>query len=402
MLVERDRAGSFEAAPELAILEVEDTTRALGDLAHGHRGEFRGPVLAISGSSGKTTTKDMAAAILSEEKPCLKTTGNLNNEYGLPLTLLKREARHESIVLELGMNHRGEIARLAEIAEPHIGLLTNVGTAHIEFLGSQENIALEKGDLFASLPEKGVAAINLEDPLVVSQAKRARCARLGYGFGEAADVRASNLRFSPSPSPEVRFDLTIESQTAEVRVHGLGETTARNALAAATLARAADVSLTRIVSGLANYRPPRGRMTALLVRPGITLIDDSYNANPESLEAALGTLAHLAKQGRSLAVLGDMNELGDHALEQHRAAGRRVQELGIDCLFTLGRFAAEMAHAARTAGMPASQISETEECEELIAELRKRATQGDWILVKGSRGMHMERVVEALVPEENR
>ena len=389
-------------SPDLPILEVPDTTRALGDLAQGHRSNFDGPLVAITGSSGKTTTKDMCAAALEAEAPCLKTQGNLNNEFGLPLTLLARKAEQASAVIEMGMNHRGEIARLAEIARPGVGLVTNVGTAHIEFLGSQEAIAEEKGDLFASLPANGIAVVNLEDPFVTEQAQRTPGERLTYGFGRQAAVRATDVAFEREPESAFSFDLQALSRTEKIRVRGLGETTVINALAAAAGALAAGSSPDQVAAGLAGYRPPAGRMNPILASHGATVIDDTYNSNPESLDAALETLARHASPGRSFAILGDMNELGDRAHDEHRAAGRKVGELGIDFLFAIGQHGGLMIDAAVEAGLERKNTIASTDHDEVGAAIRAHSTVGDWILVKGSRGIHMEYVVNSILSKENR
>jgi UDP-N-acetylmuramoyl-tripeptide--D-alanyl-D-alanine ligase len=388
--------------PGVPVLGVEDTTRALGELARGHRRGFEGPLIGITGSSGKTTTKDLCAAALGAERSCLRTRGNLNNEFGVPLTLLSREPEHRVAVIELGMNHRGEIARLAEIAEPSIGLITNIGTAHIEFLGSAEAIADEKGDLFAALPADGIAVVNLEDPAVVAQAERSPARKLGYGFSPKADVRARLPRFEAAPEPTLHFDLECESGRAEIAVRGLSDTTILNALAAAAGALAVGASLESIVRGLGSYRPAAGRMNPLRGRDGSTVIDDSYNSNPQSLAAALATLADRSGPARRIAVLGDMNELGERAIEEHRRAGRLCVESAVDQIYALGRHAGEVVDAAIEAGMPADRAHASEDLCETVAALEKNLSSGDWILVKGSRGSRMERVVEQLAPEAKR
>jgi UDP-N-acetylmuramoyl-tripeptide--D-alanyl-D-alanine ligase len=390
---------------EIAVLEVEDTERALGALAAGHRARFRGPLVAITGSSGKTTTKELCAAVLSEWAPCLKTQGNLNNQYGLPLTLLRRERRHEVAVVELGMNHRGEIAALAAITAPTVGLVTNAGTAHIEFLGTREEIAQEKGDLFAALPEDGIAVVNCDDLQVASQAKRAPCRQILYGLSPDAEVTALNVRFEPPGS--YHFDVRETHDTRDagapaepfaVEIAGLAETTVINGLAAAAVGLAVGASPAQIASGLARYRPEAGRMAPRTLANEVTLIDDSYNANPQSMRAALETLAKLSG-GRSIAVLGDMGELGESAAAEHAAVGRAAAELGIDWLFWLGEAANTALAAAREAGMDASRVGSAKTQLELAHRVRDVLAPRDWILVKGSRAMRMEQVIDELASE---
>jgi len=391
-------AGSGEALVGDAVrIEVEDTTRALGALAAGHRGGFDGPVVGITGSNGKTTTKEMCAAILERRGPCLRTRGNLNNLYGLPLTLLSREPEHRFAVVELGMNRRGEIAALAAIARPSVGVLTNVGSAHIGMLGSQEAIAAEKGDLLAALAPDAVAVVNADDPRARAQADRTPARVVRFGRSPEAEVRAEEA----APRGEgYAFRLVAPAGEVEVEVPGLGETSVANALAAATAALVAGASLEDVRAGLAAYRPAAGRMQRRAGAGGTWILDDSYNANPQSLEAALGALARLGDRGRALAVLGDMGELGERAAEAHRSAGALAARLGLDGLLAVGEHAGEVAEGAAAAGMEGGKVQAFADPEDAVHALRRRLAPGDWILVKGSRSMRMERVVEALCAPE--
>ena len=391
LVIEQGRAWPPEAP---AVLVVEDTTRALGALAAGHRAGFHGPLVAITGSNGKTTTKEMCAAILAEGGPCLRNRGNLNNQYGLPLTLLEREARHRSVVVEIGTSQRGEVAALAAIARPTVGVLTNVGTAHSEFLGSREEIAREKGDLLAALPADGTAVVNADDPRVRAQAARTRARVLRFGAARDADVRAEKVEALGARG--FAFALRTPWGDAAVRVAGLGETSVPNALAAAAAALAAGARLDRVASGLARHTPVGGRMQPRRLAGGAQVIDDSYNANPQSMEAALRSLARLKGGGRALAVLGDMGELGAEAVQAHREAGALTARLHVDLLFALGEHAAEVGDGARAAGMDAARIHAGGSPEETARLLRGLLEPGDWVLVKGSRAMRMERVIEAL------
>jgi len=266
LLTLRGRALPGDLPPGLPVIAVDDTTRALGSLARGHRSGFEGPLIAITGSNGKTTTKEMCAAILSVAGPCLKNPGNLNNQFGLPLTLLRREPEHRTVVVELGMNHRGEIAALADIARPTVGVITNVGTAHIEHLGSTDEIALEKGDLVAGLAESATAVLNADDPLVAAQASRTAARVLFYGTGPRAEVRAENP--TEVEGRGYAFDLVTPSGRARAEVAGLGATAWKNALAAASGALAAGVPLGEIVTGLARYRPVVGRLAPISLPGG--------------------------------------------------------------------------------------------------------------------------------------
>jgi UDP-N-acetylmuramoyl-tripeptide--D-alanyl-D-alanine ligase len=373
---------------------VPDTTLALGALAAGHRSRFEGPVVAITGSNGKTTTKDMCAAILSVRGPCLKTEGNLNNHFGLPLTLLGRDDSHRILVVEIGMNHRGEIAPLAAIARPTVGLVTNVGTAHIENLGSQDAIAAEKGALFEALGEDAIAVANADDPRVVAQLARTKARPVRFGRGRDADVRAESV--TSLGARGCAFELVTPQGRTPVRVAGIGQVPVINALAAAAAAIAAGATLAEVAAGLDAYRPPHGRLEPVaLPRDGV-LLDDTYNANPQSMEIALRSLAEMKGARRGIAVIGDMGELGDTAARAHRASGRLAASLGLDFVFALGRFASEVAEGAREGGLARERVAIGSDHEDVAARVTAVLGDGDWVLVKGSRSMQMERVVALL------
>jgi len=395
VLVAEGRSIPAALADRVAVLTATDTTLALGELASGHRRLHRGPVVAITGSNGKTTTKEMCAAILEVAAPCLKTRGNLNNAFGLPLTLLRRDDSHRALVVELGMNHRGEIARLVQIARPTVGLITNVGIAHIEHLGSREEIALEKGDLVAGLDPSGTAVLNADDPLVLAQAARTNAAVVTFGCSVSADVRAEAIHTGEG---FYTFDLVTRDARVPVRVSGLGDTTVPNALAAAAAARSAGASHEDVATGLAAYRPLGGRLEPIALEREILVIDDTYNANPQSMEVALRVLsaAPTADGGRHVAVLGDMGELGAQTEEAHRQAGALAASLGVDEIVAVGRHAGRVAEGARAAGLSAERIHAVEDWEQAAAALTKRLSPGDRVLVKGSRAMRMERIVERI------
>jgi UDP-N-acetylmuramoyl-tripeptide--D-alanyl-D-alanine ligase len=359
VLVERVWQADGAIPDSISVVAVDDTTRALGALAHGHRSEFEGPVVAITGSNGKTTTKEMCHGILSVAAPCLKNEGNLNNEFGLPLTLLSREDDHRAAVVEVGMNHRGEIARLASIAEPSVALITNVGTAHIEHLGSQDEIALEKGDLVEALEPQGVAVVNADDALALAQGARAPGRVITYGREKKADVMAEEVRFVSEGA--FAFRLVTPVGTAALRVRGLAETSVINALAAAAAAMAAGAPIEQLAAGLERHDFVPGRMAC-----------------------------------RSLAVLGDMGELGEAADGAHRDAGRLAAELQTDFLFALGERSALVVEAAMEAGMPADHARVSRDHGQIARQLVDLLRHDDWVLVKGSRAMQMERVIEAL------
>ncbi|MDP6978402.1 MAG: UDP-N-acetylmuramoyl-tripeptide--D-alanyl-D-alanine ligase [Myxococcota bacterium] len=394
LLVEAARVRGTALPSDVLVVAVDDTTRGIQALATQHRRRFEGTLVALTGSSGKTTTKEMIAAVLEAAGPCLKTQGNLNNDYGVPLTLLRREDQHERAVIELGMNHRGEIARLAEIAQADVALVTNIGTAHIEHLGSQSEIAAEKGDLFASLDASGVALANFDDALVREQAKRSPGHVLSYGVAADADVRAVGIAFDPAG--RFRMTLVHDGTNTPVEVEGLGETTIINTLAAASVGIACDLTSEQIAQGLSDYRGIAGRMSPHTLSNGATLIDDSYNANPQSMVAAIESLARLAGSATSHAVLGAMAELGNEDARAHLEVGRLVHESGISRLITVGEAAQGIAAGARRAGMDSTRIKSVEDHDAACKTLRESISRSDWILVKGSRAARMERIVDTL------
>jgi UDP-N-acetylmuramoyl-tripeptide--D-alanyl-D-alanine ligase len=393
-LLSEPKRAECAATGDVPVVEVEDTTRGLGALARGHRAAFQGPVVAITGSNGKTTTKEMCAAILAAQHPCLKNEGNLNNLYGLPLTLLQRIERHHSVVVELGTNHPGEIATLAAIACPTVGVLTNVGTAHVEYLGSREGIAQEKGALLEALPADGAAVLNADDPLVLDQAPRSAARVVTFGLGPEADVRAESV--TTLGGRGFAFDLIAPQGRRSVQVAGLGTVTVTNALAASAAALAAGASLADVAAGLARYRPMGGRMERVALARNVIVIDDSYNANPQSMECSLRSLAELKGTSRAIAVLGDMGELGAVAPRAHRDTGRLVATLGVDFLFALGEYAGETARGAVEAGMEPDRVHASKDQAETAARVLEVLRGNDWVLVKGSRSMRMERIVQAI------
>jgi len=396
LIVERGRA--LPDALAVPVIAVEDTTRALGALAAGHRSEFHGPVVAITGSNGKTTTKEMCAAILSVSAPCHRTPGNLNNQYGLPLTLLGRSEADRALVVELGMNHRGEIAQLVEIAKPTVGVITNVGTAHIEFLGSREQIAREKGDLIAHLPAEGTAVLNADDPLVIAQRSQTTARVISFGTSIDADVRGGDIEWIDDRG--YRLEVETPEGSGTVEVQGMGPTTVINALAAAAAALAAGASLPDVTKGLANYKGITGRLERRELSGGITLVDDTYNANPQSVEAALRLLAEIKGAHRATAILGDMGELGKTAELAHREVGRLTAMLGIDFLIALGARAQTIAAGAVDSGMDPAHVVVAKDHGDASERACGFLKERDTALVKGSRSMRMERVVEAITSEK--
>jgi len=398
LLVERHRTPATLPDP-VSVVEVPDTTAALGKLAAGHRASFEGPVIAITGSCGKTTTKELCAAILEQMGPCLRTLGNLNNQFGLPLTLLRRQAEHRYAVVELGTNHPGEIAPLAAIAKPRVGVITNIGSAHIEFFGSQEQIAQEKAGVLDVLPADGVAVLNADDPFLAALSAHTKARILRFGRSCDAEFRATKEERTASG---FRFALSTPNGVRDIHVPGVSSTLVPNALAAAAAAFAVGASLTAVEEGLATYRSLAGRMQLHTLRCGAKLIDDTYNANPQSMAAALGSLSAMAnaENRRAIAVLGDMGELGNFATEAHRSLGKEAAAVGAQFLISVGKHAAEISEGARAAGLSREKIVEAATTDEAATALRKLLDAGDLLLLKGSRSVGMERIVEVLLEGE--
>jgi UDP-N-acetylmuramoyl-tripeptide--D-alanyl-D-alanine ligase len=379
-------------APEGSVcIGVADTLAALGDLAAFHRSRFTTDVVGITGSNGKTTTKEMLAAILGGTGAGLKTAGNLNNLIGMPQMLFKLCSEHHWAVLEMGMSEPGEIDRLAAIARPRVGIITNALPAHLESMGSVANVARAKGELYLRLPHGGVAVINGDDPLVSGLPVPEGVRRLTYGF-DRGDVTATEC--SQRGKSGQSFLLTIEGDEVPVQLAAYGRHNIANALAAAAAAHALGVNAAAIKAGLESFRPVNKRFT-LEELPGVTLIDDSYNANPASMAAALVTLHELKKGSRAVAVLGDMLELGTESAAAHRNVGRLAAS-SVDRLYVMGALAEQVAAGAEEGGLDAGAILVMGDHGEILADLASWLMPGDYVLVKGSRGMKMEVVAEGL------
>ena len=374
-----------EVPAELPLVRVADTRRALGRLAAFWRRRFEIPLVAVTGSNGKTTVKEMTAAILGAGREVLATRGNLNNDIGVPLTLFRLDERHRAAVIEMGANHPGEIAWLTTIAAPTVAVITNAGPAHLEGFGSLEGVAECKGEIYSGLRPGGTAVVNADDAFAdLWRSLAAPRDVLTFGLDRPADLSAD---WRPAGGGS-RLSLRTPWGYAELELPLPGRHNVMNALAASAAALAAGASLDEVVQGLSGMRAVSGRLQFLAGIAGARIIDDTYNANPASLGAALEVLA--ATPGEHWLVLGDMGELGPGAAELHAEAGRQAAASGVSRLFALGELAGE---AARAFGGHARAYRDREA---LLGDLRE-AMHGDLvILVKGSRRMRMEQVVEAL------
>jgi UDP-N-acetylmuramoyl-tripeptide--D-alanyl-D-alanine ligase len=382
-----------------SIVRVSDTLRALGDLAHYRREKLAPKVIAITGSNGKTTTKEMVAAILSEavlngqrlRGKILKTKGNFNNLVGLPLTLLGLRQSHKLAVVEIGTNRPGEVQRLSEIAAPDLGIITAVAAAHLEGLNTLAGVAREKGALFQNLRPGGAIAVNLDDPRVRRLGAKFKGPKITYG--QRGLVRAESVRLVDAQG--MRFTLRAGAGRCPVRLRYLGRHNVSNAIGAAALAVALGVSLAAIRRGLEKAKPYSMRMETDTWR-GAGIINDAYNANPASMVAALKTLAAMGGRGEKIAVLGDMFELGKSSAREHRELGKRIAKERIDRLYLLGRQSGAVKAGALSSGMSAENVILCKDHGDVAERLKGQVKKGDWLLVKGSRGMKMEQVLDAL------
>lgn len=384
--------------PGASAVVVGDTLVGLQALAAWHRRRHDAVVAALTGSAGKTTTKEIAATILAARFRTLATTGNLNNHIGVPLTLLGLDEGHERAVVEMGCNGFGEIALLARLASPiEAALVTNVGEAHLEGLGSLEGVARAKGELFAALEPSATSVVNLDDPRVRAMPTRAK--RLGYGRAEDAVVRLVDARHAEDGRQRLVLDLAGER--VEASLAHLGEHNAENAVAAAALAFAVGATVADVVAGIEASVPYRGRLRLLAGRDGLRVIDDTYNSNPRSAAAALRVLRSVAGPGgRCHALLGPMLELGAASDGAHEGLGRLAAELDVTTLVTVGEAAGPCGRGARAGGLPADRIVEAPDPEAAAAAALDRARPGDVVLVKGSRGARLELALPALVAGE--
>lgn len=381
------RAGATNGA-DAPLIVVDDTLTALADFARWHRQRQSGLVIGVTGSFGKTTTREIIHAVLSVSKPCVRSLKNYNNHIGLPLSLLELDANHEFAVLEMGASAVGEIAMLAGIAQPQVGVITGIGLAHVEGFGSPEGIVRGKGELLEALPSGGFAVLPGDDPVTRSMARRTDARVLFVGEQSENHVQATNVHTE-------NRRLFFEVDHSHYSIPVVGRHFLQAALTALAIAREVGLSTADISAGFEQFQPAPGRCEVHHIGPW-TVIDDSYNANPHSMRAACETLRHWQGGRKRLLVAGDMLELGDHAESAHYDVGRTAAMAQVDGLLLFGEFAEHVARGATEAGYPCSRLAICDHFEILLAVLDCVLEPEDVVLVKGSRGMRMERVLDWL------
>jgi len=383
-----------KAPAKFAIIRAEDTLLAYQNLAANYRKALSIRVLAITGSNGKTSTKDFAASVLGRKFRVTKTQGNFNNHVGLPRTILEATSSDEVAVWEIGMNHPGEVAPLAKIAAPNAAIITNIGVAHIEFMGTREAIAKEKGALAEAVAAEGVVVLNADDPFSKGIAERTRAHVIFAGTKEGT-VRAIDIQQSADGS---EFTIIEGAHRCRAQLPVPGLHMVQNALLAVAAGRAFGLSLEEAAAGLASAPLTKARLQIKEIN-GVQFLDDSYNANPDSMKAALQTLVELDTDGKKIAVLGEMRELGKESERGHEEVGEAAAAFGIDHLIGIGEMGAIISRAAERAGLEKSTVvGSTSEAAELLLEI---TAPGDLVLIKGSRLARMEDVIEAFAKQSS-
>ncbi len=394
-VVDKGRTADLPANTRAAILGVPDTLKALGDLAKWWRHRFSARVAAISGSAGKTTTKEMTSSILSLEGATLKNEGNFNNLIGLPLSLFLLDKSHRYAVLEMGMNRPGEIGRLTEITDPDVGLITNVGRAHLEGVGSIEGVARAKVELLEKMSPRAQAILNGDDRILMQAAAVFRMKSITFGQGLQNPVRAEKIRNLGREG--FSFDIYWGGKSFSVRLRVPGFQNVYNALAAAAIALSMNLSTDRIQEGLVRFEGIKGRFKVVPLPDGSILIDDTYNSNPFSLRQALQSLGALRPQGTRVIVgLGEMLELGDEAVAGHVEAGEMVAEAGADWFLVLGDHAPEMIRGAVDKGFPRERAIRVKDHQGMGAKIMEVIKPGDLVFLKASRRTGLDRVADRL------
>lgn len=380
------------------VIEVGDTVKALQDLAHAVRAAAGTKVIAITGSAGKTTTKETIAAFLERRRTVVKNKGNLNNHIGLPLSLMQVRHAPDVAVMELGMNHAGEISTLVAIAEPDVRVWTNVGDAHLGFFASPEAIADAKAEILEGATPSTVLVCNADDPRVMARVAAFPGRTITFGASDRATVRATSI--DDRGLSGMRAQVTTPAGGTVIETPLLGRGNLSNVLAATAVAAEFGVTLDEIAEAAARLRPADRRGAVHRLRSGVTVVDDSYNSSPSALATSLDVVARETSATRKVAVLGEMLELGDHAERLHAESGRVAAQSGIDILFAIGGQAARaLAAAAIDAGMPADAVTWFASSEEAAPAIADAVSAGDLVLVKGSRGIRTDVVVDRLAAE---
>lgn len=384
---------------DVPCIVVPDSVRALGELASHARDQLGCTVIAITGSSGKTSTKDLLANVLGRFGETVAPPGSFNTEVGVPLTMLRADESTRYLVLEMGMRGIGHIEYLCKLSKPSIGVLLNIGSAHMGMLGSIESLAQAKSEVIAGLPTDGVAILNGDDQLVMQQESKTSARIVRFGQAANATVRATNVTLDQMARPT--FILNYSGNQAEVSLLTHGEHFVSNALAVAAVALELGIELDDVAAALSDATiPSKWRMEVEQTSSGMTIINDAYNANPESMSAALQTLEVMGATHATWAVLGEMLELGDDSQGAHEAVGRQVADLGITSLLCVGDGAEPIYQAAIAAGFPTQQAHFSKDCDDAIAVLHEELRSGDIVLIKASRGIGLERVAAALTDQE--
>ena len=395
VVVERGRR--IDPLPECAVVQVDSTRKAFGQIAARYRKDFSLPVIAVGGSNGKTSTKELIAAVVRRKFATLWSEASYNNDVGVPATLLRLDTSHRVAVLEVGTNHPGELAPLLQMIQPQWGVITNIGREHLEFFGDVEGVAAEEGTLAEVLPTDGKLFLNGDNEWTRLVASRSRAKVILVGLGEGNDWRARDLRLEKHgmvfrvESPRAEFD-------GEYRINLLGQHQVANSLFALAIGAELGLKGDEMGRGLAECEPAKMRLQ-VWEWSGVKVLDDAYNANADSMIAALQVLQELPCKGRRVAVLGEMGELGEHSESAHAEVGRRAAELGVGQLIAVGRMASVMAQAAREAGL--NRVIELAEVEAAVPALKSFLKPGDTVLLKASRASRLERIAQALRAGEN-
>ncbi|ABN52209.1 MAG TPA: UDP-N-acetylmuramoyl-tripeptide--D-alanyl-D-alanine ligase [Hungateiclostridium thermocellum] len=382
-----------EPFPGKVLIKVSDTLKALRDLAVYYRQKFKIPFVGITGSVGKTSTKEMVAAVLSKGFKVLKNQGNFNNEIGVPLTIFNLDKSHEAAVVEMGMSGFGEISRLTSIVKPDIAIITNIGVSHIEKLGSKNNILKAKMEIFEGLNEKGLAILNGDDKLLYGLNNLLKFRTVFYGMEEGLDLRAYNVESLGEKGST--FDIEIRGKEYRVRIPVPGIHNVYNALAGIAVGIELGIPPEKIVEGIEEFSPGKMRLDIINYN-GLKIINDAYNASPQSMEAAIDVLKDISGEGRTFAVLGDMLELGEFSKSAHMEVGKYAASKGIDYIVAVGEYRSNIVRGAVEAGAKEEKVFEFKDNMDAAKFLKEFVKSGDVLLVKGSRGMKMEEIVNIL------